>query len=102
VTADPSNPFHQASFYVEAIKYGRAPGRLVGATKDEITGDVEALLRDAGVDSMTGRDIVESCDFYAESYAQQFGIRQILAKTMFLDGVMHGIAFAAGLKGEPR
>jgi hypothetical protein len=100
--ADPSNPFHQASFYVEWVKYGRAPGKLVGATFEEIEADVARLLEDAEVTSMTAAELVETCDYYAESYALLFGIRRLVTKTMFLDGVMHGIAFAAGLKGEPR
>lgn len=102
MTADPTNPFHQASFYVEWVKYGRAPGRLVAATVEEITADVARILEDAGVETMSAADLVATCDYYAESYAQQFGVSRLVAKTMFLDGVLHGIAFVAGLKGEPR
>lgn len=106
-SGDPANPLHQASFYLEEIKYGREPGRLTGATTEEISRDMEALLRDAEVTSMTGAELVETCDYYARSFVANFAtaglpLPQIVSKTIFLDGVAHGIALAKGLKGEPR
>lgn len=98
--ADPSNPLHKASFYIEALKYGPGPRAVETVTAAEITAQLETLLRDADVTSITAAELVKTLDFYAGSFARHFGVNHLLGKSIFTDGVMHGVALAAGLEGE--
>ena len=105
LTRNPSvdrNPFDLASFYVEELKYGPGPGQVEGASREQIVGQCEVLLRDAGVTSMTGAELIDALDFYGESLARSFGVPRVLTLSCFVDGVMHGIALAAGLEGPHR
>jgi F0F1-type ATP synthase membrane subunit c/vacuolar-type H+-ATPase subunit K len=105
VTRDPSadrNPLDRASFYVENLKCGAGPGRLERASKDELVAELEVLLRDAGVTQMTGQQLAGAIDYYGESLAANFGAPRLICLSAFVDGLMHGIALAAGLEGELR
>lgn len=95
-------PLDWSSFYIESLKYGPGSGAVEGVTRDQITAQLETLLRDADVSSMTGAELIDACDFYAESLARALGLPVIMVKTLWLDGLMHGIAFAAGVRGEHR
>jgi hypothetical protein len=97
---DPTNPFHRASFYIEQMKYGPGPKSIEGATYDQFAAQLELLLREAGIETMSGSELVETLDWYGRSFAHHFRMHPLLAKSIFCDGVMHGIAFAAGLSGE--
>ncbi|MGO9960033.1 MAG: hypothetical protein ACLP50_29335 [Solirubrobacteraceae bacterium] len=102
---DPSanpTPLDRASFYIEALKYGSGPGRVETVTVDKIVGQAEILLRDARVTSMTGAEVLDATEFYVRSLADAFHCAPVLVRSIFYDGLTHGIAFAAGLEGEPR
>lgn len=97
---DITNPFHQSSFYVEELKY---PAGEPGTPKitEDARGQIEALFRDAGIDSMSSEEFLATMVFYGDTWMQLVGIDPLVAKSIFADGVMHGIAFAAGLKADP-
>jgi hypothetical protein len=100
-SADPT-PLDRASFYVEELKYGVGPRRLEQAKSGEIAAEFESLLRDAGVTSMTGEELARAMVYYGRSLANTFRTPRTIALSMFCDGLMHGIALAAGLTAEPR
>lgn len=102
---DPSanpTPLDWASFYVEELKYGPGPGNLEVAAPNEVVAELEALLRDAGITSMTGEELAKAMTFYGVSLSKSLRIHRMIASSLFLDGLMHGIAFGAGLKGSHR
>lgn len=94
------NPLDMASFYIEELKYGPAP--VTKVTTDDVQVQLEGLLRDAGVTTMTGAELMDALEFYARSTAVSFRLPLVLTRSLFLDGVMHGIAFARGVSAEPR
>jgi hypothetical protein len=98
----PTNPLDCASFYIEELKYGDDAGILTPIDKQEAVAFLEALLRDAKVSSITGAELDSALDLYAGDFARMFGLSLIVAKTIFVDGLAHGIALAAGLEGHPR
>lgn len=103
VPAVDRNALDRASFYVEALKYGPGPGKLELAGAEEIVAQLDTLLRDAGVKtSMTGEELLEAIFYYGDSLSHHLGTTFRVGVSMFLDGLMHGIAFGAGLDGEPR
>lgn len=95
-------PLDWASFYVEELKYGPGPGQIESAELAEMVAQVEVLLRDARVTSMTGEELVDACEFYAQSIAQAFRCPVVLARSIWMDAMMHGIALAGGLTGDLR
>jgi hypothetical protein len=104
-TRNPSidpNALDRASFYIEDLKYGPGPGPVEHLTRDQLTGQLEVLLRDAGITSMTGAELREAMEFYGESLAESFRAPRLLTFSCWVDGVMHGIALAAGIEGEHR
>lgn len=96
------NPLDMASFYVEELKYGPSPERLVGVSTNDVQVQLEGLLRDADVATMTGAELMDALEFYARNMALTFRVPLVLSRSLFLDGVMHGIALAGGLSAEPR
>jgi hypothetical protein len=96
------NPLDRASFYIEELKYGPAAGDVERVTVDEFAGQLEVLLRDAGVTSMTGAQLADAAQYYGRSLARSFATNPVLAGSCFIDGLMHGIALAGGLQGELR
>lgn len=96
------NPLDMASFYIEELKYGPAPEKMVPVSTDDVQVQLEGLLRDAGVGTMTGEELMEALEYYARSTALSFRVPLIIARSLLLDGVMHGIALAGGLSAEPR
>ena len=100
-SSDPT-PLDRASFYVEELKYGPGAGRLEGVDAEQIVAQLEVLLRDAGVSSMTGEQLLDAMVYYGVSLASSFTTHPTITLSLFLDGLMHGIALAGGLVGEPR
>lgn len=96
------NALDLASFYVEGLKYGPGPGQLESVSDEQIVNQLEVLLRDAGVTSMTGRQLAEAYEFYARSLALTLRVPLMVTRTVFLDGLVHGIALAGDVRGEPR
>jgi hypothetical protein len=95
-------PLDRASFYIEQLKYGPGAGKVEGVSADQMISQLEVLLRDARVDSMTGYQLERAALYYGRSLATSLQMPEILAGSCWLDGLMHGIAFAAGLRAEPR
>jgi hypothetical protein len=105
MTRNPSvdrNPLDLASFYVESLKYGPKAGKVEGVSKDGLASELEALLRDAGVSTMTGAQLADAVAYYGDSLAKSFGSPRLICLSAFIDGLEHGIALAAGLQGELR
>jgi hypothetical protein len=105
MTRNPSadrTPLDEASFYIEELKYGARAGQVEPASRGEMTAALEVLLRDAGVATMTGAALGDASLYYGDSDARSFGLPRLIGRSIFLDGLMHGIEFAAGLKGALR
>lgn len=96
------NPLDMASFYIEELKYGPGPQQLVGVSTKDVQVQLEGLLRDARVATMTGEELMEALEYYARNMALQFRLPLVLVRSVFLDGAMHGIALAGQLSAEPR
>jgi hypothetical protein len=101
VSVDYSHPLHAASLYIEELKYGPGDRVLEAATLAQIVAQVEGLLRDAGVTHIDAATLIDDLDHYAASFASTMRVPPLIGKSIFLDGIMHGIAAAAGLKGSP-
>lgn len=105
MSRDPSTnptPLDKASFYIESLKYGPGPGAVEGASLDEVVGQLDCLLRDAQVDSMSGQQLRDALEYYVQSFVRQFGLPPLLIRSLWCDGLMHGIALAGGITGEHR
>lgn len=89
----------RASFWVEELKYGPGEKTVEQITMDEYAAQMEVLLRAANVTSTTGEELLEASKFYAVSQAKSFGVNVILTYSIWLDGLMHGVALTAGLEG---
>jgi hypothetical protein len=94
---DYSHPLHQASLYIEELKYGEGERVVEGVTRDEIVAQMDGLLRDAGVTGVDAATLIDDCDYYGHSFAKTLRVPPILGKSLFVDGLMHGIAVAGGL-----
>jgi hypothetical protein len=96
------NPLDMASFYIEELKYGPSPEKVVSVSTDDVQVQLEGLLRDADVATMTGEELIRALEYYARSLSITFRVPLILSRSLLLDGMMHGIALAGGLSAEPR
>ncbi|HWF25212.1 MAG TPA: hypothetical protein VG275_07185 [Solirubrobacteraceae bacterium] len=100
-TKDPT-PLDRASFYVESLRYGAGPGKIEGVDFDQMVSQMEALLRDARVTNMSGSELIVASEYYVRSLARSFRCPPVLARSVWHDGLTHGIALAGGLEGELR
>lgn len=100
--ANPRNVMHQASFYIERLKYGDGPRAVELVAADSMSEQVEHLLQAAGVTDLTADEFNDAASYYGRSFSRQFGGSALVAKSIFVDGIMHGLALAAGLRGESR
>lgn len=96
---DPSNPFHQASFYLEDLKWGEGPRTARPPEMQNFREEAIVLLREAGV-TMDPDEFVEAVWYYSANWARTTGGPAEIIHSIFLEGVMLGIAFHAGLKGS--
>lgn len=99
-TVDKTHPLHAASLYVEELKYADRDRGIRGLTFVELETLFGLLLRDAEVGDVDPGQMADDCDFYAEHFARLLKVPVVLAKSVFVDGLMHGIALAGGLRGE--
>lgn len=96
-------PLDLAGYYVEDLKYGAGDGVVETVTRERMVHQLEVLLRDAGVSSMTGAELLAAVIPYGRGLSGHLGIPEILARSIFVDGLMFGIALAGGLSGtDPR
>lgn len=102
-------PLDEASFYLERMKFGPTPGPSVKEVPArEKRAMMEALLREANVGAMSGEELHTASVCYGHSImrgvlqAESWGVplEQVL-RELWLDGVMHGVALAAGLRADP-
>lgn len=100
MSIDRSNPLHQASFYVEALKYGPGSRRLERVGEDEFCVQLERIIADTRTDA-TPEQLIEAFGYYGDSFAEQLNLSPLVAKSIFVDGVLHGMALAGGLHGQP-
>lgn len=103
---DPNHPLHRASFYIEDLKWGRdrwdgpdADPAITAIGQDAIVAQIEMLLRDVDLD-LDAEGLRAATDHYAESFAKQFGVSELVARSIFVDGLLHGIALKAGMEGD--
>lgn len=95
---DYTNPLHAASLFIDRLKTADGPRMVTLADTDSIVAFDEMILREADLD-LDARLLVDTLDFYALSFAR-LGINRFMARSIFSDGVAHGLALAAGLRGE--
>lgn len=101
--SDPTNPFHLASFYVEDLKYGDRQGEIVRTSAAEFDHMITRLLYDAGLEGLIEPERLRGAlSYYGDSFAISFNTTPELALSVFVDGVLHGIALAGGLHGQTR
>lgn len=100
-SADPT-PLDRASFYIEALKFGPGPGAVELLTNEDIAGQLETLLRDAGVTSMSGEELWHASTYYGQSFASTLSCRIGIPLSIWVDGMMHGLALAGKIEGEHR
>lgn len=99
---DPTNALHQASFAVEELKYGPGEGKLEFMPAKEIDTQLATLLEAAGVTDITPEELRGAMEYYGVNFTNMLGGSKLVNYSVFIDGVMHGLALAAGLKGKPR
>lgn len=103
IELDYSHALHAASLYVEDLKYGETPRRLAAITPEAIAAQFDLLLRDAGIAGLDPAEIVSDSYVYGRSFEASLLVPRQLAHSIFVDGLLHGIALAARLRGsEPR
>jgi hypothetical protein len=93
------NALDWASFYVEDLKYGPEAAKVTTVDPPQIAAQLEVLLRDAGIGSMTGTELESAVVYYAQSWADAVQLNRTMTLSVFIDGLMHGIAIAGGLRG---
>lgn len=103
---DPKNAMHRASFWIEQRKrrIGASPGVTVGQVEDDTVEWMRSLLEELDVESVTPAQLVEAVHFYGESWQKQvaattgFLLPEIITKSIWLDGMQHGMALAKGME----
>lgn len=102
-STDPPNALDRASFWCEEWKYGDDRGELEPFTEEEIITKLGTLLEASGHgDEMTPDEFNAALDWYAGNFSRMLGLPLVTCKTLFVDGLAHGIAFAAHLEGARR
>lgn len=101
MSVDLANPLHQASFYVEELKYGERPGTVDVAGQAEFVKMLRQIIFDSGA-NITEEQMLDALGHYGDSLAVTLNLSPLIARSIFVDGVLHGMALAAGLRGEPR
>lgn len=96
------NPLDLASFYIESLKYGPDSGRLEEFGPEELEASLDVLLRDAGVTSMTGKQLAKALLYYGVGIGRTLHIDRQRAVSIWTDGLMHGLALAGHIEGELR
>lgn len=100
--ADPTNPVNRASFWLEDLKFGDGPREIEILGPDELDAQLGVLIRDLDlVDYVTAKQVRDAIDFYGESFSRQLNTRSVVARAIFLDGMMHGLALAARKDADP-
>jgi hypothetical protein len=99
---DYSNPFHRASLIIEDLKYGEGAKRVEVVPEPNMKAQLTALLITAKITTVTAEQILDAIGFYGESNARALRVPEVIARSIFIDGVMHGLAVAGGLGRSPR
>lgn len=99
-TLNYSHALHAASLYVEELKYAEGPRRLALQDPDAVAAQFDLLLRDAGIKGLDPAEIVGDSYVYGRSFEASIHVPRQLAHSIFVDGLMHGVALAAGLRGS--
>jgi hypothetical protein len=111
MAVDVDNPFHQASFYIEDMKYGVGPKKVEPVTTVDFRSQLDGLLRDAGISSLSSEDLLAAIGHYSDSWTSTLVFEgmvlpsdveklRFIVHSVYSEGVMHGIAFAKELKGS--
>lgn len=102
-TLDELSPrFYLASLYVEELKYRGGDGTLTAVKRDDLIDQAATLLTDAQGRPDEAKGLVHSCAWVGQSFANAVGVPPVWAESLILDGVLHGIAYAARLEGPSR
>lgn len=98
-----STRLYRASLYVEDLKYRGGPQGLTAVTRDDMIGQARTLLEDAGIrHAADPKGLVYGSAWIGKSFANALHIHPAIAESAFLDGLLHGIAYAANLSGPSR
>jgi hypothetical protein len=107
------NRLHRASLWLEDFKQAR-DGQLHGYTSEDFTAMAQELSDACGL-GVSGEEVIEAVDFYSENLRQMIfgpsvGISVVTSagrldlidviRSIWIDGLEHGAATAAGLSGE--
>lgn len=98
---DASNPLHRASFWLEELKYGPGERRVEAVTFEEIEDQFRGLLADLNLTDVSAEQVVDAARYYGGSFALIFRIPEAVALSIFVDGLLHALALAAGKTAEP-
>lgn len=85
-----------ARFYVDGLRHDLTDG----ADQQQLVGLLEALLRDARVGNITGSELAAGAEFYATAFSVALEVDEVHSRSIYLEGLQHGIALAAGMRGE--
>lgn len=98
---DYAHALHGASLYVEELKYAEGPRRLEAVTPESLAEQLGLLFRDANLRELDPAEVVKDSYFYGLSFELTLGINRQLTHSIFIDGLLHGLALGAGLRAEP-
>lgn len=108
---DYSHPLHRASVAVEEAMYGEVKGGNHSgiASVEAFTPYLDTLLKQAGLDEVDAAEVMDDAAYYGHNIAHEVVgpgeafVFAPLAYSIFLNGLMHGIALAGKIEpAEPR
>ena len=99
---DYSNPVHQAGLFIEWLKYGAGPAQVEIVGEDELGRQLGELIAKSGrEEDVTAAQIIGAVCYYADSCAVSFNLSPLASRSVFMDGLMHGMALASGIVLDP-
>ena len=97
---DYDSPLHAASLYIEQLKYGRGERTVEIVPAKGVAEQLGLMFRDAGIEGIDPAQVMVDAVWYGHSFAHSIGIDEFVARSIFVDGILHGVALAAKLRGE--
>lgn len=105
---DPNVPdaFNRAGFYVEKLKYVGGDQSLTGITQEQILEQLDKVLHDAAINSMTAEEVRDKLEDLALNFLANVAplilkneiSPQIVFRSVLYDGFLYGLAIGAGLE----
>lgn len=101
---DYTHPLHRASVVVEEVMFGdvKADNTSSVTTADEFVPFLVELFEQAGLE-IDAEQVMDDALYYGANFKHMVGVEETLAYSIFLNGLMHGVALAAQLEpNDPR